>query len=214
MYNARGWHLWGPFLVLFGTWATIREFMITNAMTGYPLPTWDAQYLFITICWMCGYWAWRINWCIMAQKDIERDLFASPGEKPKPTAPEIIAPEGMEPLKRDLMTPARGMQIRAQVVEFPSFSFERRLAIDVLRMYDFDPATQKHVDLTEERWVTQKKAVAQKPFALLKRKWEHFQVLKRKGKGKKSPFVVASRERLQAIASGIRLPEWTPPPSE
>lgn len=127
----------------------------------------------------------------------------TPDPKPAPTVAESTMPE--------VKTYKPLVQFE-NVVEFPTFNTERRFWIDVLRMYDFDPATQKHVDLTEERWVINKRMFSQKPFANMKLKAEHFGLLKRKHKGKSAGLIVKSREAVAMVAAGQELPYWTPPP--
>lgn len=97
-----------------------------------------------------------------------------------------------------------------QVVEMPAFNLERYFWKTVLQMYDMDPDTQQHVDLTEDRWVIQKKVFAQKPFEYVKKRGAHFGLLGRKNKNKNSKFIVASRIAVAMVAAGNPLPEWSP----
>jgi hypothetical protein len=203
MYIPKHWHWIGPVATV------MLGFYIRQNFGGY----WDVYLLvqlpLATLAMEWGAYIWQAG--VLYQRYITN----APAPEKKPSDKLTDWHTG-KPVEYGELQPIHREQIQddksyTQVVEFPKFSLERRFAIDVLRMYDFDPATQKHVDMTEKRWVIEKKMFAQKPFANMKLRWEHFGVIRRKTEHKNSKYLVAKREAVALIASGNSLPEWSPP---
>jgi hypothetical protein len=127
----------------------------------------------------------------------------------KPVEDVPVQSDGFIPLKlRKVGEPV----LLNQVVELPAFDKERNFWISVLRMYDFDPITQKHVNMTEDLWVNTKKQFGQKPLANMKERGARFGLIERKNGNKNSPFIVKSRQAVALVASGNPLPDDPPPP--
>lgn len=148
------------------------------------------------------------------EKLMERDLWKPEKEAAEDThEPEAIpAPDGFIPTKPHwkiggLTSKVKGkMLVHAFDVEMPAFNLERRFAIDILRMYDFDPVSQKHVDATEKRWVIQKKMFSQKPFMALKDDWVSYGLFRRESDKRNARYIVASRDKVAWVAAGHPLP--------
>lgn len=197
MYIPKHHHyLYSVSLILFGFWIK-QKF-------GDTLDVWFTAFYLQFVGLMHGYY--------IMQAGILYQGYITAMNTPDPK-PVIVETKPALPAIKDF-SEWKPVIVSQQVVEFPAFNLERRFWIDVLRMYDFDPATQKHVDLTEERWVIQKKMFSQKPFENMKRKAEHFGLLKRKHKGKSAGQIVKSREAVALVASGNPLPNWSPPLSK
>jgi hypothetical protein len=193
----KAWHFSGPILVvLLIIW--IYEYL------GRPL-----EILFF------GYWlgAIALEWAkYIRQAAIAYEMYLARAGGAQPIEQELVkeikneTPGIFVPLVRSIQP------IYAEIVEMPAFNHERIFAKDILEMYDLDPVTQKHVDLTEERWVVSTKRFSQKPFANMKKKWEQYDLLERANSNKNAKFIVKSRIAVALVASGNPLPAGDTPP--
>lgn len=93
-----------------------------------------------------------------------------------------------------------GMMVSAQVVEMPRLNVQQSFFASILVSYDMDPEGQSKVDLTEDTWVTRRKRFTQTQLQNMKRRAELYGALKRRHKGKRAPFVVADRARVDYLA--------------
>jgi len=195
----KGWHFFGPVSVI------LIGFVIHEHFNG----AWEViVFVNIPLAPIAWEWAKYIQRTGVAyQMYLTRTGGAAPIEKElineinKDNKPGVFVP-----LVRSIQ-PAF-----TQVVEMPAFNAEQIFAKDVLGMYDMDPVTQEHVDLTEEKWVIQKKRFSQKPFANMKKKWEDFGLLERANANKNAKFIVKSRLAVELVASGKPLPARDTPP--
>lgn len=193
----KAWHFSGPILVvLLIIW--LYEYL------GRP---WEILFF--------GYWlgAIALEWAkYIRQAAVAYEMYLARAGGAMPIEQELIkeikseTPGVFVPLVRSIQ-PAY-----TQTVEMPAFNAEQIFAKDVLRMYDSDPVTQRHVDLTEERWVVNTKRFSQKPFANMKKKWEQYGLLERANTNKNAKFIVKSRIAVELVASGKPLPVRDTPP--
>ena len=201
MYNPRPWHFVGPIAVI----------LLIIGLYEYLGHPWEILFF--------GYWLGGVayEWAKFIQRTgVAYQMYITRTAGTQPIEQELInevekdKPSGFVP---GFVPLVRSIQpAYTQVVEMPKFDQERRFAIDVLRMYDSDPVTQKHVDLTEDRWVINVHRFSQKPFANMKKKWEEFGLLERANTNKNAKFIVKSRVAVALVASGNPLPARDTPP--
>jgi hypothetical protein len=123
-------------------------------------------------------------------------------DKPKEShAVEKPAPDGYKSIPNLSL-----VKVYPQEAEYPALNYERHFAEVVLRQYDMDPESQKHVNMTETLWVKQKRMFTQKPFMAMKENWVRNGLAARKNHNKNAPFVVADRQRVEQVAQGMALP--------
>jgi len=195
MYIPKHWHHALPVVVsLIGFYIT-QHFPSTYdvVITFLVLQCHAAMYEAYILLAGSMYQAYATGYQRPAQRqETQHQEIQEPAPKPDP---------GFVPLVRREM-------IYTQIVPLPSFDKERNFAVTLIRMHELDPVTDKHVDLTEDKWVRTKKFI-RKEFKGMLEKWTYHGAIARASDKKNAPHVVVDWRKVRLVADGNRLP---PPP--
>lgn len=112
-----------------------------------------------------------------------------------------VAPKADEPKTYPNLRP-----VFESSVSIPRFDKERHWAVLLIRTHESFP---DQVDLTELKWVIQKKMFIRAEFANMLKNWEMHGLIGRKNLNKNSPYIVTRWDGIRLIANGNPLP---PPP--
>lgn len=200
--EARGWHLWGPFLTMIGTYGYLRNFPSDTIF----LASWVDKGFFFTTCFLIASWGWRINTEIVIRKNQEGRV-----DEPQKV---IVQPEP-EPELPDGMTAVT----RVNGIIKPSMNYNylsvKSLKIDKARQIAAKLVSDHHrgraFDLTEETWARnrgdKKKFVSRRELNKIKAEWEAQGMICRLSAATNAPHDALDWDRIERYARGLPLPK-------